>query len=1153
MREQKLRGVRWALFVVAVFASLLASVTNVAAQTGAFEDVPGDAYYSSPVAELAAQGVFAGTLCEDGFCPGEAMDRKTMSVWVVRLLDGQDPPAISQARFNDVDADGFYARFIERLAELGVTRGCGDGSSFCPDRVVTRAEMAVFLSRAYSLPEGPDPGFSDVPADAWYAADVARLAASRITVGCGDGSRFCPSRDTTRAQMATFLARAAGAEPSGRQESRYVSLAAGDRHLCGLRIDGAIDCWGENDFGQAQAPVAAYSALDAGADHTCALRTDRTVACWGNNASGQTEAPSGQFRHVSAGSSHSCAVRTEGTFDCWGDRRTTRHDKQLIGTTSWHRGYLQVATGSEQTCALYQPTTDQVAGATFCWRFDDLAAHWSSYDETLRIRVGRLRSIDSGNTGSGPTCGLDTRQNVRCWSVLPGYQEVQQTFNGNYSSIAVGADHACSLTFEDQSIVCWSLLDHSRYTPDEIEKYDTSLQLLDAPAGTFLQVVVGNGFSCALRKNFSPTCWDRDEGRREHDPSEYFGTEVLQGSIPEVSVSLSVTGAEVAASQLTVVGLHACGVLADATVTCWGDWARGVLAPPAGQYTAVTSFSTYTCGLLEDHTVRCWGANQFRIDETDLFRQFSAGRRHACGIRTDQTLVCFGANELGQTDAPEGEFSSLDAYGNFSCAVRVDQTLACWGGVPTGTWGAGLGTSRLDSRQDRFLAVSSGETHACGLRIDRTIVCWGGDYNVPGASWDDTVYHDGRTTSPAGYFLSVSAGSAHTCALRLDQHVVCWGGNIFGQIDAPVGKFLAVSAGRRVSCGIRTDKTVICWGDDWWRGSNFAPRLRFMSEIGGSETASALIPREASCEISVEKAGVPGPPSDLEVLRVDAFNLRGKSVRPIDIGWKNPCRGGIVDYYSVKWRLNFEDFTADRQAVIGASDVNGNYLFRVPNDIDSIGTHEVYEVQVTAVNDEGTSPATSVIVPTPANAVIALLERVVDVFEQRYPWLTEVWPVINSRNFVVSQKYCGPGSAFALGCASPHELTVYIASPEVRIFDDSDWARREPLGWSSPRKELDLLHPVNPRFGYTALHEMAHVYEHWMADRDEVQEILVHLRQSCDSDSSVSEGFAELPEVLMYQDGVASYRGGDPRTCIWGKRDDKNDELWKLARRIFAP
>ena len=205
----------------------------VLAQTGGFGDVPGDAYYSDAVSTLAAQGVFVGTECDVGFCPAEPIDRKTMAVWTVRVLDGQDPPVISRTRFNDVDAVGFYGPFIERMAELGVTRGCGDGSGFCPDRTVTRAQMAVFLSRAYSLPAGPDPGFADVPDDAWYAAEVARLAASGITVGCGDGTNFCPSRATTRAQMATFLwrARVRDAPPSlsvSQSEVLVIEEAAGE-------------------------------------------------------------------------------------------------------------------------------------------------------------------------------------------------------------------------------------------------------------------------------------------------------------------------------------------------------------------------------------------------------------------------------------------------------------------------------------------------------------------------------------------------------------------------------------------------------------------------------------------------------------------------------------------------------------------------------------------------------------------------------------------------------------------------------------------------------------------------------------------------------------------------------------------------------------
>ena len=180
-----------------------------------YPDVPADTYYSAPVTHLHARGLFAGTECDEGFCPGEPIDRATMAVWLVRILDGSDPPPVTAPRFADVDASHPRAAFIERLADLGVTGGCGDGTNFCPDRSVTRAQMAAFLSRAYDLPAGPDPGFSDVPDDAWYAAAVTRLAASGITGGCGDGTSFCPGRETTRAQMATFLWRAENRDDTG--------------------------------------------------------------------------------------------------------------------------------------------------------------------------------------------------------------------------------------------------------------------------------------------------------------------------------------------------------------------------------------------------------------------------------------------------------------------------------------------------------------------------------------------------------------------------------------------------------------------------------------------------------------------------------------------------------------------------------------------------------------------------------------------------------------------------------------------------------------------------------------------------------------------------------------------------------------------------
>ena len=218
----RIRRAARGLVGAAMVASMIAAAPSSAhAQQDAFSDVT-EGVHKPAIDILAETGLFEGTLCGGRmFCPGEPIKRSDMAVWIVRALDGKDPAAVSGTRFDDVDASGFHGPFIERMAELEVTRGCGDGTGFCPDRNVTRAQMAVFLSRAYRLPEAPDPGFADVPADAWYAADVARLAASKITVGCGDGAGFCPGQDTTRGQMATFLHRAekrSGAVPARTNE-----------------------------------------------------------------------------------------------------------------------------------------------------------------------------------------------------------------------------------------------------------------------------------------------------------------------------------------------------------------------------------------------------------------------------------------------------------------------------------------------------------------------------------------------------------------------------------------------------------------------------------------------------------------------------------------------------------------------------------------------------------------------------------------------------------------------------------------------------------------------------------------------------------------------------------------------------------------------
>jgi S-layer homology domain/IPT/TIG domain len=120
--------------------------------------------------------------------------------------DYQPPPATGTA-FSDVPAGAFAAAWIEQLAEEGITSGCG-GGNYCPNNPVTREQMALFLLRAKfgsdHVPPDPTGVFGDVPVSSPFAKWIEELASLGITSGCGGGN-FCPASPNTRGQMAVFL------------------------------------------------------------------------------------------------------------------------------------------------------------------------------------------------------------------------------------------------------------------------------------------------------------------------------------------------------------------------------------------------------------------------------------------------------------------------------------------------------------------------------------------------------------------------------------------------------------------------------------------------------------------------------------------------------------------------------------------------------------------------------------------------------------------------------------------------------------------------------------------------------------------------------------------------------------------------------------
>jgi hypothetical protein len=178
-----------------------------------FLDVPPSHIFFDFVETLAANGVTGG--CAPGYyCPNAPVTRAQMAIFLLKSKYGSAhvPPAASGTVFGDVPAGAFGAAWIEELANLGVTSGCG-GGMYCPNGTVTRKQMSTFLLKtkfgSAHVPPGVSGVFADVPMGDTFAPWIEELYADAITGGClTNPLRYCPNDPNTRGQMAVFLVKA---------------------------------------------------------------------------------------------------------------------------------------------------------------------------------------------------------------------------------------------------------------------------------------------------------------------------------------------------------------------------------------------------------------------------------------------------------------------------------------------------------------------------------------------------------------------------------------------------------------------------------------------------------------------------------------------------------------------------------------------------------------------------------------------------------------------------------------------------------------------------------------------------------------------------------------------------------------------------------
>jgi hypothetical protein len=183
-------------------------VFNPAALPASFTDVPASHPFADYIFLLKSFSVTLGCTTTT-YCPDKAVTRGQMAAFLIRARFGESFSFSPVQSFTDVPPAHPFFNYIQKLRETGITLGCTE-TAFCPDDSVTRGQMAAFLIRALlgeSFTYSTAAAFDDVPDSQPFFKYVQKLKELGITRGC-TATQYCPGNPVTRGEMAAFLGRA---------------------------------------------------------------------------------------------------------------------------------------------------------------------------------------------------------------------------------------------------------------------------------------------------------------------------------------------------------------------------------------------------------------------------------------------------------------------------------------------------------------------------------------------------------------------------------------------------------------------------------------------------------------------------------------------------------------------------------------------------------------------------------------------------------------------------------------------------------------------------------------------------------------------------------------------------------------------------------
>ena len=409
---------------------------------------------------------------------------------------------------------------------------------------------------------------------------------------------------------------------------------------------------------------------------------------------------------------------------------------------------------------------------------------------TVSVRVMCPSRPTAIAAGASVTCTLFDSGIVRCWglnavgqlglgdTVTRGDQPGELGANlppvdlgagRRATAIAVGAGHACAI-LDGGAVKCWGAnavgqlgLGDTNARGDQPGEMGDSLPTVALGTGrTAVAISAASGFTCVVLDNGAVKCWGGnvrgrlglgDTAARGDGPGE------MGDDLPAIELGTGRTA--VAIGTASDVGLdiwsHACALLDDGAVKCWGVNDTGQLGLG----------DTVTRGDQPGEMGDSLPSVQLGFGRTAI--AIAIGGTHSCAHLDDGAVKCWGANDEGQLglgdDLPRGG----------SPAQMGDALLPI-----------SLGSGRI------VVALSAGDASACVRFADASVTCWG--YNFWGRLGLGDQLSRGNDPGEMGDALPAVAlgvgrhvrvlavGPAHQCVILDDDSVKCWGFNSSGEL-----------------------------------------------------------------------------------------------------------------------------------------------------------------------------------------------------------------------------------------------------------------------------------------------------------------------------------------------------------------------------------